>query len=60
MPEIPKIKLPGPPGPPKLPDPAGPLRFIRQLISNTKSAMESAKKGVRDLGEEVKKPFDRY
>ena len=60
MPEKPKIKMPGLPGLPKPPDPSVPFKLFRQFISNTKGALESAKKGVKDLGEEIKKPFDRY
>lgn len=57
---MPNVKLPGPPEFPKPPDPAVPFKLFRKFISNTKSAIESAKQGVKDLGEEIKKPFDRY
>jgi len=57
---MPKFKIPGPPELPKLPDPSVPFKFFRQLISNTKGALEGAKKGMKDLSEEIKKPFDRY
>lgn len=57
---MPKIKLPGLPEPPKPPDPAAPFNIIRKFLSNSKNAVEQAKKGVKDLADEIKKPFDRY
>lgn len=58
---MPSFKFPPPPPEvPPPPDPAAPLNIFRKLVSNTKAAMESAKKGMRNLGEEIKKPFDRY
>lgn len=53
-------RLPGPPKPPKPPNPATPIKLFQQFISNTKEAVERAKQGMKDLSEEIKKPFDRY
>lgn len=55
---MPKFRLPGPPEPPAPPDPSVPFRIVRKIVSNTKHALKEAKQGMKDLGEEIKKPFD--
>ena len=57
---MPKFHMPGLPQGPKPPDPAIPFKIFRKFISNSKDALKSAQKGLHDVVDEIKRPFDRY